>query len=197
MDKRFSSGKGRNMIRTGLDSSKENILTAMSPRDTQVAAGARFFHRPFVKRISALFVVLLAVSLPYFQLTKAYFVGYDDFNEFRRTIFVDTRQPSKIFTTGHSAVKYRPLNRAINYVFYYIGHGSPGIFRTRNVVFHLLNTALLFSLGILLFDSIFIAALGAALFGLNPLAHQSVAGAIWANTAAESMLLIAAVLGTC
>jgi hypothetical protein len=148
-----------------------------------------------VKRISALFVVLFAVSLPYYPLTKAYFVNYDDFAELNRTVFEDARQPSIMFTTKHDAGKYRPLNRAINLVFFRLGHGGPGIFRTRNVFFHLLNVAVLFGLGTLLSDSIFIAATGAILFGLNPLAHQAVAGAIWTNTAAASMALIAVALG--
>jgi hypothetical protein len=48
---------------------------------------------------------------------------------------------------------------------------------------------------LILFDSIFIGAIGAALFGLNPLAHQAVAGAVMTNSAATSMALIAVVLG--
>jgi len=47
----------------------------------------------------------------------------------------------------------------------------------------------------LLFDSIFISAFGAVLFGLNPLVHQAVAGAVMTNTAAASMALFAVFLG--
>ena len=172
-----------------------NILPSNSLRDPQDVAGARPSKGHFLKCIFALFVVLFVVSIPYLQLTKAYFVGYDDFNEVHRAAFEDTRQPTRIFTTKHSATKYRPLNRGINFISFHLGHGSPMAFRARNLFFHLLNCALLFCLGMVLFDSIFMGALGAALFGLNPLAHQAVAGAVMTNTTAASMVLIAVVLG--
>jgi hypothetical protein len=130
------------------------------------------------------------------RLTKAYFLGYDDFKEVHRAAFEDTRQPARIYTTGHfGQAKYRPLNRAINLISYRLGHGASVSFRARNLFFHLLNCAVLFSIGILLFDSTFISALGAVLFGLNPLAHQAVAGAVMTNTAATLMALIAVFLG--
>ncbi len=150
----------------------------------------------FVKRILALAAVLLAVSLPYLQLTKAYFVGYDDFHVAHRAAFEDSQQPSRIFTTQHfGSPKYRPLDRLINFISYRVGHGDPFAFRARNLFCHLLNCAVVFVLGILLFDSTSIAAIGAALFGLNPLAHRPVAAAGWTTTGAASLVLIGVVLG--
>ena len=150
----------------------------------------------FAKRIYALLVVLVVVSLPYLRMTNAYFLGYDDFKEVHRAAFEDTPQPARIFTTGHfGQAKYRPLNRAINFISYHFGCGNPLAFRARNLFFHLLNCSVLFSIGMLLFDSIFISALGAVLFGLNPLVHQAVAGAVMTNTAAASMALFAVFLG--
>jgi hypothetical protein len=148
------------------------------------------------KRDIMLCVVLLVIATPYLRLTQAYFLGYDDFNEVRRAAFEDTEQPLRMFTTAHfRTAKYRPLNRGINLVTYHVGRGNPVAFRTRNILFHLLNASLLFYLGIYLFDSTFIAALGATLFGLHPLAHQAVAGAVMTNTAAASLALAAILLG--
>jgi hypothetical protein len=190
-----SAAKRSDMTTTRSYSGAENMPFSKVLGDTTDAKGAKLSKSRLVKRISALLVVLFAVSLPYFPLTKAYFVNYDDFAELNRTVFEDARQPSIMFTTKHDGAKYRPLNRAINLVFFRLGHGGPGIFRARNVFFHLLNVAVLFGLGTLLSDSIFIASVGAILFGLNPLAHQAVAGAIWTNTTAASMALISVALG--
>jgi hypothetical protein len=176
----------------------ENILSFKPLQYRPDAVGARPSKSRFVKRISAFLAVLLVVSLPYLRLTNAYFLGYDDFKEVHRAAFEDTRQPARIFTTGHfGEAKYRPLNRAFNFISYRLGHGASVAFRARNLFFHLLNCAILFGIGMLLFDSIFISSLGAVLFGLNPLAHQPVAGAVMTNTAAASMALIAVFLGLC
>ncbi len=149
----------------------------------------------FAKRIYALLVILIVVSLPYSRMTNAYFLGYDDFREVHRAAFEDTRQPQRIFTTAHfGQSKFRPLNRGINFASYHIGGGDPLAFRARNLFFHLLNCVVVFGIGMLLFDSTFISALGALLFGLNPLVHQAVAGAVMTNTAAASMALIAVFL---
>jgi hypothetical protein len=174
----------------------ESNFPPITPVDFQSAAGSRAAKSAATKHFYALFVVLLIVSIPYLRLTQAYFLGYDDFNEVHRAAFEDTQHPSRIFTTRHfQAPKYRPLNRGINYLTYRLGNGNPIVFRTRNLVFHLLNCAILYALGILLFDSIFAAALGAALFGLNPLAHQAVAGAVMTNSAGATMALIAVLFG--
>ena len=184
------------MMRIDSHSNMENSLPFKPSQYRPDSAGARTSKSQFVKRISALLVVLFMVTIPYLRMTNAYFLGYDDFKEVHRAAFEDTRQPARIFTTRHfTQAKYRPLNRAINLISYHFGHGVPVAFRARNLFFHLLNCAILFSIGLLLFDSIFIGALGAALFGLNPLAHQAVAGAVMTNTAAASMALLAVFLG--
>lgn len=163
---------------------------------TDWAQNVRVSRRLSLKRGIVLCGVLIVVAAPYLRLTQAYFLGYDDFNEVRRAAFDDTDQPSRIFTTAHfGTAKYRPLNRAINFITYHIGRGNPAAFRTRNILLHLFNASLLFYLGIFLFDSTFIAALAATLFGLHPLAHQAVAGAVMTNTAAASLLLAASLLG--
>lgn len=183
------------MTRKDLLGCIETNRTSSSPQDSQRITGADS-KGYFWKHVSALLVVLIVVSIPYLRLTQAYYVGYDDFNNLYRAAFEDTRQPSIIFTTPHfKSTKYRPLDRAIIFTTYRLGHGGPAAFRTRNLFFHLLNCSVLFGLGMLLFDSVFVGALGAALFGLNPLAHQAVAGAVWTNTSAASMTLIAVVLG--
>jgi len=184
------------MTTKGRDGWIETSQTSKSPRDSQDKAGAESSKSHCAKYISILFVVLFIVSIPYLPLTQAYFLGYDDFNNIYRAAFEDTRQPSIIFTAPHfKSTKYRPLDRAMIFITYHLGHGSPVAFRARNLLFHLLNCSVVFGFGMLLFDSVLIGALGAALFGLNPLAHQAVAGAVWTNTAAASMALIAVVLG--
>ncbi len=171
-------------------------LSSESIRDTEDPQGASPIRHRFAKRVLVLSVVLLIVSLPYIQLTNAYFLGYDDFHVVHRAAFEDTQQPSRMFTTRHyDSAKYRPMDRVISIITYRLGQGSPFAFRLRNLLFHLLNCALLFILALLLFESSFIAAVATVLFGLNPLAHQAVAGAGWTIVVAGSLLLIAVVMG--
>jgi hypothetical protein len=147
-------------------------------------------------RMIAVLGVLLGVCLPYVQLTRSYFLGYDDFREVHRAAFDDAKNPAGIFTTGHfGQAKYRPLNRGLNFISYQLGDGNPAIFRLRNLSFHLLNCVLVYLLGMLLFDSFLTAIVGALFFGLNPVAHQAVAGAVMTNTAAGSLGLLAVLIG--
>jgi hypothetical protein len=109
-----------------------------------------------------------------------------------RAAFEDTREPSRVFTTSHfGSFKYRPLNRVITLLTYWIGHGNPAFFRIRNVAFHLLNVILVYFLGWLLFKCMLISSIGAALFGLHPLVNQSVVGAVWTNTIGHTWFLLA------
>lgn len=174
----------------------EEVVFSRSQRGPEHTVFTRFSPSRFLKDLVTIVFVLVLVGIPYLPLTRAYFLGYDDFKEVHRAAFEDTQEPSRIFTTGHfGEAKYRPLNRWINFISYRLGHGSPVAFRTRNVLFHLLNCALVYCLGMLLFDARLTAALGAVLFGLNPLTHQAVAGAVMTNSAAASMALIAVTLG--
>ncbi|HKR61720.1 MAG TPA: hypothetical protein VJS64_18685 [Pyrinomonadaceae bacterium] len=146
------------------------------------------------KHIIILAAILLAVGLTYLKLPSAYFCAYDDFLEVHRAAFEDTREPARVFTTTHfTSYKYRPLNRGINLLTYWAGDGNSRYFRTRNVVCHLLNAALVYLIAWLLFRSISISGVAALLFGLHPLANQAVSGAVMTNTAAHSMFLIALV----
>jgi hypothetical protein len=166
------------------------------PEEKQDAALSQSPQQNGRKRIWVLLAVLFFVSVPYLQMTQAYFLGYDDFFFVHRS-FEDAKNPSKIFSESHSPgdAKYRPLDRGLDYVTYRLGHGSPFFYRARNLSFHLLNCALVFGLALLLFDSTLTAALAALLFGLNPMVHQVIAGDVWTNTTAASMVLIALILG--
>ena len=113
----------------------------------------------------------LAVIVVYFGVTRAYFCAYDDFIEVHRAAFKDSRDPSLRFTTPHfDSYKYRPLNRAMTLVTYWLGHGEPMLFRIRNLTFHLINVILVYSLGWFLFSSTRVSGFGALLFGLHPIA---------------------------
>ena len=131
-----------------------------------------------LKHLLIIATITFFVGIVYSKVTGAYFCSYDDFNEIHRAAFEDTRQPSRILTTSHfDSYKYRPLNRAITLLTYSVGDGRPFYFRVRNLIFHLLNVALVYGISWLLFKDIFISGIGAALFGLhllqiNPLLAQ-------------------------
>ena len=147
-----------------------------------------------LKHVGILAAILLATGLTYLKLPSAYFCAYDDFLEVHRAAFEDTREPARVFTTTHfTSYKYRPLNRGINLLTYWAGHGQSSYFRTRNVLCHLLNVVLVYLISWLLLRSFSISGVAALLFGLHPLANQAVAGAVMTNTAAHSMFLIALV----
>ncbi|HEY3303144.1 MAG TPA: hypothetical protein VGL70_06370 [Candidatus Binatia bacterium] len=140
------------------------------------------------------FVICLATAVLYANVTRAYFCAYDDFLEIHRAAFEDSRDPSRIFTTPHfNSPKYRPLNRLLSLWTYRAGEGSPLLFRIRNLAFHLINVALVYALGWLLFASTPVSVAAAAWFGLHPLANQPVIGALWANTIAHTGFLLAIV----
>lgn len=135
--------------------------------------------------------VLCAVVLVYAKIPGTYFCSYDDFLEVHRAAFEDTSKPSRILTTPHfSGYKYRPLNRGVNYLTYSVNDRSAAFFRTRNLGFHLLNVFLVYLLASKLFYSFEISLVAAALFGLHPLANQSVIGAVMTNALAHSAYLV-------
>lgn len=137
----------------------------------------------------------LPIGLAYSKVSTAYFCSYDDFREAHRAAFEDTRVPSRIFTTSHfDSYKYRPLNRLTTFVTYHIGGGRPQIFRIRNLIFHLVAVWLVYLVGLELFRARRTSALGALLFGLHPLANQSVTIAASTNTMAHAAFLATLVL---
>lgn len=142
----------------------------------------------------SLSAIILLVGLVYCRTPATYFCAYDDFLEVHRAAFEDTRDPSRVFTTTHfQSYKYRPLNRGLNLLSYRLGGGDAAYFRARNLVFHLLNVALVYALAWLLFGRRWTAAAAALLFGLHPLANQSVVGAVMTNTAAHTGFLLSLV----
>ena len=144
-----------------------------------------------MKSTAALTLVLLAVTCAYGGVSTAYFCGYDDFSEVERAALTDSRDPGAIFRTTHfDTPKYRPLNRLAVLITYRLGAGSALLFRIRNLFFHLLAVAMLFGICTVLFHSLPIAAGAALLFGLHPLANQSVVAASWTNTMACAFSLM-------
>src|SRR6266480_5241433 len=90
---------------------------------------------------------VLIVAALYSREANAYFCGFDDMNEWHRITF--TEHPGLVddFTTiPYLGYKYRPLSWTINRLTYEFGHGSPAVFRSRNLVFHLLNVLLLYGI---------------------------------------------------
>jgi hypothetical protein len=145
---------------------------------------------PPIKHLLIIAAVLLVVGLVYMRIPGTYFCGYDDFLEVHRAAFEDTADPKRVFTTTHfESYKYRPLNRALNLVTYWSGHGDASFFRTRNVLFHLLNIVLVYALAWVLFRRWLTSFTAALLFGLHPLANQAVVGSVMTNTAAHACLL--------
>jgi hypothetical protein len=148
-----------------------------------------------MKHILILAAVLAATSFVYAKLPTAYFCAYDDFLEVHRAAFEDTREPSRVFTTTHfESYKYRPLNRGLNLLTYWFRDGEASNFRTRNILFHLLNVVLIYGLAWLLFHNRLVAGTAALLFGVHPLANHAVVGAVMTNSAAHSLLLLSILL---
>jgi hypothetical protein len=141
------------------------------------------------KHWKLLSIALVFVSLVYGGLSTTYYCGYDDFNDIRRAAFEDTRDPGRIFTTTHfGGSKYRPVQRGLTYLTWTWGRHNPAAFRIRNLFFHLAGVAFVYGIAWLLFGSFAAAFSAAILFGLNPMANQSIVAAIWTNTTAYALM---------
>lgn len=146
------------------------------------------------RHVVCLVLIALLATVIYFRVSLAYFCGYDDFLETRRAALVDRFNPRAVFTTPHfESFKYRPLNRAVNLATYLSLPGEALPFRLRNLAFHELAGAGVYILAFLLFESWPTACLAALLFVIHPLANQSVDGAVWTNTTANSIFLFSVV----
>ena len=144
------------------------------------------------KHAAAVGIVFLITIALYSRVSGAFFCGFDDFNEVHRAAFEDSPRPGLMFTTSHfNTSKYRPLNRVLTLISYRAGGFSAKYFRLRNLLFHLLAIAALYGISFLLFDSLSAAAAGALLFAVSPLVNQNLTAAIFTNTAAYSLLLVA------
>jgi hypothetical protein len=147
------------------------------------------------QHVILLVTIVAAVTVVYAKVTGAYFCAYDDFDNLHQTVFQDTYQPMRILTTSHfNSYKYRPMQRLANLFTNFLGNGDPTVFRIRNLSFHLVNVMLVYALGWQLFRSARVSGAAALLFGLHPLANQSVIGAIWTNTLAHAGFLLALVM---
>jgi hypothetical protein len=148
-----------------------------------------------LKHLLVVIAVIVAVGIVYVKVPSTYFCAYDDFIELHRAAFEDSEDQSRIFTTSHfDSYRYRPLNRAINFLTYRAGDANPEFFRTRNLTFHLLNVILIYLLAWKLFGSIPISSVGALLFGLHPLANQTIIGAVDTNSMSHAAFLGALLL---
>jgi hypothetical protein len=145
---------------------------------------------PIAKHVLAIFAIVVFVSLLYSRIPGTYFCGYDDFIEIHRAAFEDTRNPERAFTTTHfDSYKYRPLNRILTVLTYWAGDGKASFFRTRNVLWHLLNIVLVYAIGWLLFGRFFVCGAAALLFGVHPLVNQPVVAASYTITIAHAGFL--------
>lgn len=144
-----------------------------------------------LRHVAILAGIMLFVGLVYIRIPGTYFCAYDDFVEVHRAAFEDTDDPTRVLTTTHfTSYKYRPLNRGLNLLTYWVGNGNASFFRSRNLAFHLLNIILVYILGWILFRQILVSGTAALLFGLHPLANQAVVGAVMTNTAAHTLFLL-------
>jgi len=147
------------------------------------------------QHVILLIIIVAAVTVIYANVTRAYFCAYDDFDNLHQTVFEDTYQPALILTTSHfNSYKYRPGHRLTNLLTNFLADGHPAVFRIRNLGFHLVNAMLVYALGWQLFRSARVSGAGALLFGLHPLANQTVIGAIWTLTVAHTGFLLALVM---
>lgn len=149
-------------------------------------------HRRWLPHVLAIVAIAGCVCALYWGVTQSYFCSDDDFLEVHRAAFEDARSPARIFTTPHfGTFKYRPLNRLLTRLTFQAGGGSAWPFRVRNLACHVLNALGLYILAILLGKPVLVAGTAALLFGLHPLANQSVIGSVMTNTAAATAFLAA------
>jgi 4-amino-4-deoxy-L-arabinose transferase-like glycosyltransferase len=119
------------------------------------------------------------------------YCGFDDALELQRMTFQDPGTlAADMGTVLFNSFKYRPGMMTLNRLTFRVGDHRAAAFRIRNVLSHMLITVTLYGVGMMLFDSIQVAAIGALLFGLNPLMNQAVAGAVWVIAPANLCLIL-------
>jgi hypothetical protein len=145
--------------------------------------------------LARLAVVYVLAGAVYAQVTGAFYCGYDDFLVVHRTAFEDTQNPSRMFTTSHfDSQKYRPVERAVDYITFHLGDGRPLLFRLRSLGSHFVVVAAVYALALMLFASPAVAFSAALLFSIFPLANQSVVACSWPITCAGALTLTSLVL---
>lgn len=141
--------------------------------------------------VIALAVIAAIVGLLYARLSSAWFCGYDDFNEIHRAI-VDSHDPVRIVSTTHFVgYMYRPVTSLVQYATWNLFDHSAAAFRVRNLAMHVVCACFLYGIVWFSLRSRSIAFGAALLFGVEPLANESVAVAIWTNTTAYAFALAA------
>jgi hypothetical protein len=143
-----------------------------------------------LKQLLLIIAIIIPVAIVYMKVPCTYFCAYDDFIEIHRAAFEDSADHSRIVTTAHfNSYKYRPLNRAVNFLTYRASDFRPEVFRTKNLAFHLVNVVLIYLLGWKLFGSIPISAMAALFFGLHPIANQTIVGAVDTNSMSHAAFI--------
>ncbi len=143
------------------------------------------------RHVLALAVISIAVLIGYGRSLTSYFCGYDDFAEVHRAQFEDSSDPWKIITSTHFGTpKYRPVQRGLSFVTWVWGGHTAPPFRVRNLAFHLLVAYSIYGIAWLMLGAAIPAAAAGLLFGIHPLAHQSVIVASWGVTAAYAFLFV-------
>jgi len=97
-------------------------------------------------------------------------------------------------TTHFGSAKYRPLSRAVTYASQMQEWPPVLAHRLRNLACHLVAVAMVFAITAHLGGPPEVAFVGAALFGVSPMAHQTVAAAIFTIDFAYALTLVALVL---
>lgn len=139
--------------------------------------------------------VLLVTGLLYLRVPGTYYCGFDDFIDLHRAQYDASGNNYAALTSSfHVSQKYRPFGVILNNLTYRLGHGSPRVFRTRNLIAHLVNAILVYGMGMLLFHSPLVAGTAALLFGVHPLCNQGIMGAVWGFTPTYAGLWLALLL---
>ncbi len=147
---------------------------------------------PAARHLTALVAIAAIVGVLYARVSGAWFCGYDDFNEIHRAAFVDARNPAGMLTTTHfDPYMYRPVTSALQYVTWNAFHHSAVAFRLRNLCMHLVCVAMLYGMLFLMTGSRAVASATALLFGIEPLANETVVVAIWTNAFAYALVFTA------
>ncbi|MGD0100903.1 MAG: tetratricopeptide repeat protein [Acidobacteriota bacterium] len=128
-------------------------------------------------RIVILGMILFITAVVYSNSLRNGFVQWDDdvhvFNN-SDVKHLDIQSIHNFFKAGYLKM-YQPVTMISYALDYKIGKLNPFIYHCTNLVFHLLNVALVFYLILLLTRKVEIAAIAAVFFGIHPLHVESVA----------------------
>jgi hypothetical protein len=142
------------------------------------------------RHLAPICLIALAIAVLFARLTAAHFCGFDDFREAHRAAIEDTRDPAGMLTKIHFVpFMYRPAGRILTYATWHLSHHDALAFRLRNLLTHILAAAFVYGIAFLMARSRRIALASGLLFGLSPLANQTVAVAVWTNTTAYAFAL--------